>query len=1217
MGDLPATIMAAKPIEIVSQDDVCAVNFADERQLVVGYKNGDIRYWKIEDGQQQGPTIQTDSGSVQFIVVSESGQWIVSQDRNEKVTVWNAATHEKVFEFAEHEYRVSTIDISRDGTRIAAADDNAIYIFSTTSGDRLLPPLPQKHVRRVKFSPDGSRLATVGFEGAQVYSTHNGDPLLIQGSLNSSTLWSAADPLAWSHDGQQLFVTQSKGKIACFNVSKPSFSELSTHETRSLVSISIVSNGAFIACSRGSLVSFWDCMSLKQIGSVIKHAGDINYVTLSPSGGYLACRLKSEKITIHNLRDVLPPEYFWHRLPFVQVSDATLKSWIQDNPRNTEMPLSEEIMSASSPNHYLLANRALIRARLKDWALAIEDGKESLHVQPSPIGHIAIAIALLGQGDREGALSIFDLAFHDCDPRDIKFLLLLKLILLFESAHQEEAIMRLEYLATRAHNDNDDDATYLYTQVLGAMYMKKGDYGRVMPLIERAKNLAPKGKQWPPLKTISLVFGWSFDGLDIVAQQRQCESLHTEGRTAEAVVILLNILRTAAGETLGSRATVDWVSDFSKKCSVTLEHVVDEAFGSTKLDDGLTQYSDVLPISPPSVADLLIKRSRARATKCLWEDALQDANEAVKVDPSYPWGYEVKFVALHRANRYDEAVDAFKSMLHALERHPDPAIRQLNKNYTCPSKTIEAIDLIVSDVLKSCPLVVIDVTTGRLCDDSERTRIFKADPSFTELVLSMTRELDNERIRQVVAGFFGYVMFSHAWQGEEPSFQGINSVKSVKNLPATPLNEKLRNFCEETHRLGYRWAWSDTCCIDKDKSAVLNQSLTSMYKWYADSAATLVFLAGVQHPAKLRDLTDSLWMTRAWTLQELLAPKVILFYDSEWRPYLGDSGTNHKHSQEIMQELADAIKISRGTIITFSPDDLGVREKLRLASTRKVLREEDVAYSLIGIFKSDIRPHYGEGADDALGHLLEEIVARSGEDTVLAWSGKSSSYNSCLPASISVYGQTPHNCRSLEGEEMDACITELHGRLSQEVALGIYNQINLLPPTRFAARRLYLPCIVFSVSKLNIQGPSGSNEKLYRARVSGVGYVEFTTADDLPVHRAQRFVFVHPWIGHIRGPNDEVAWGSRSESDTDSDPESDYDGGSDDTPPSPSDAGVDEYTQALRMVARLRQPFSALLLLQQPHGAYKRVAAENEIIISGVGPDITSKSIRTKVLEIL
>ncbi|KAF8424987.1 hypothetical protein L210DRAFT_3332116, partial [Boletus edulis BED1] len=139
----------------------------------------------------------------------------------------------------------------------------------------------------------------------------------------------------------------------------------------------------------------------------------------------------------------------------------------------------------------------------------------------------------------------------------------------------------------------------------------------------------------------------------------------------------------------------------------------------------------------------------------------------------------------------------------------------------------------------------------------------------------------------------------------------------------------------------------------------------------------------------LGDLTDSIWMLRAWTAQELLAARVIRFYNRDWKPYLGDIRSNHKDSPEIIQELADAIGIARKTIIAFNPDDLSVREKLRLASKRNATVDEDIAYSLIGIFKSDIQPRYGEG-DAALGHLLEEIVSSSGEVTVLAWTGKSS-----------------------------------------------------------------------------------------------------------------------------------------------------------------------------------------------------------------------------------
>ncbi|KAI6030214.1 hypothetical protein EDC04DRAFT_2898602 [Pisolithus marmoratus] len=859
------------------------------------------------------------------LVVSQDGRWIVAGEYRGrgKVTVWNAATRDKVLEITDHARAVVGVDISSDCTKIASADKINVRIYSTTSGIRLLPPLPHDHVVGVKFSPDGSRLATASL-----------------GRFNQLQLFVAA-----------------RRKITCFDVSNSSCSTWSIHETHSAASIA--SNGRFIACSAGPSVSLWDCVSHKQIGSIITDTTNIRCIALSPSGGYLACGFRDGKVRVHNLRDVLSHKYFDHGLPLVQASDEALKSWTQDNPTNTEVLLSEEITSASSPRNYALANHALVRAHLKRVALAVEDAKESLQVQPSPIGYIAMAVALLGQGDRESALCAFDLAFLDCEPHDNGYLLLLKSILVFESGNQEEAMKRVEHLARRAHDDNDDEGIYLYAQarashdtdmhVHGAMHMKQGNYGCAIPLIERAKKLAPKDKQCPPLETISLIFGWSFNGLDTVAQRRLCDTLYAEGRTAEAVEILLNIIRTLDGKIQGSKATVDWNDDFSRKCATTLEHAGDEAFRSVKHDDALTQYSTVL-----TLFRLFITQSRAQAAKGLWEDALQYANDAVKVDRSYPLGYEAKHVALHGTKRYDEAIDAFESMLDVIEHSHDPEIR--------PEATA-AVDSILRRILEGHPLVVINIATGCLCDGAERIRIFKDGQTFKELVSSMTRELDYERIQRVVASFCGYVMFSHAWQGNEPLYQDVEEAKSVWNLPDTPLNEKLRNFCKEVRRLGHNWAWSVTCCIDKTTSSILNQSLTSMYKWYADSAATLVFLAGVAHPSKLGDLTRSFWMTRAWTLQELLAPKVMFFYDSEWKPYLGDTGTNHKESSDVMQELADAIKIPRGTIVTFSPDDLGVREKLRLASTRNATVKEDVAYSLIGIFKSDIRPHYGEGAD--------------------------------------------------------------------------------------------------------------------------------------------------------------------------------------------------------------------------------------------------------------
>ncbi|KAI5981889.1 hypothetical protein F5J12DRAFT_261555 [Pisolithus orientalis] len=235
------------------------------------------------------------------------------------------------------------------------------------------------------------------------------------------------------------------------------------------------------------------------------------------------------------------------------------------------------------------------------------------------------------------------------------------------------------------------------------MYMKNGDYGRAIPLIERARSLAPKDKQCPPLVTISLIFGWSFNEPDIVAQQQLCETLYSEERAAEAVEILLNIIGTSDDEILRSKSTADWITDCTKKCVTTVEHVGDNASGSAALS-----------IGPQSPAGLFIRRSKTRAANGLWEDALQDANMAVKMEPSNPLGYKTKHMALHGAKRYGEAIDAFKSMLQVIEQSNDLAIRQLRKNYISPSETIRVIDLTVRDILKNCPLVVIHVTSGCL-----------------------------------------------------------------------------------------------------------------------------------------------------------------------------------------------------------------------------------------------------------------------------------------------------------------------------------------------------------------------------------------------------------------------------------------------------------------------------------------------------------------------
>jgi hypothetical protein len=55
-----------------------------------------------------------------------------------------------------------------------------------------------------------------------------------------------------------------------------------------------------------------------------------------------------------------------------------------------------------------------------------------------------------------------------------------------------------------------------------------------------------------------------------------------------------------------------------------------------------------------------------------------------------------------------------------------------------------------------------------------------------------------------------------------------------------------------------------------------------MYKWYWDAAICYAYLSDVSaSPGSEHKLKSSRWFTRGWTLQELLAPDVVEFYDAQ------------------------------------------------------------------------------------------------------------------------------------------------------------------------------------------------------------------------------------------------------------------------------------------------------------------------------------------------
>ncbi|KAJ8585790.1 hypothetical protein M405DRAFT_715862, partial [Rhizopogon salebrosus TDB-379] len=212
-----------------------------------------------------------------------------------------------------------------------------------------------------------------------------------------------------------------------------------------------------------------------------------------------------------------------------------------------------------------------------------------------------------------------------------------------------------------------------------------------------------------------------------------------------------------------------------------------------------------------------------------------------------------------------------------------------------------------------------------------------------------------------------YAILSHRWMDEgEPTYEEMKL-----GIAAGPGYEKLKKFCKEAQDYSVEFVWSDTCCIDKSSSTELDESIRSMYRWYANSEICIVHLAQSE---TIKDIIDDEWTQRGWTLQELLAPRMIKVFNKHWMPMTGGINDKIWKQTEIIIALKTATGIPFDTICSFKPGPRKADEQMAWAARRKTTRVEDVAYSLIGIFDVSLQIAYGEGGERAFCRLIEAIM---------------------------------------------------------------------------------------------------------------------------------------------------------------------------------------------------------------------------------------------------
>ena len=271
-----------------------------------------------------------------------------------------------------------------------------------------------------------------------------------------------------------------------------------------------------------------------------------------------------------------------------------------------------------------------------------------------------------------------------------------------------------------------------------------------------------------------------------------------------------------------------------------------------------------------------------------------------------------------------------------------------------------------------------------------------------------------------------YAILSHTWEDGEVLFEDIRDTSKV-DWTTKKGCFKIKKTCEQALQDGCDFVWIDTCNIYKDSSTELSEAINSMFRWYRDAVICYAYIFDIR-AGDQRSLSECRWLTRGWTLQEMIAPDRVHFYDMNWE-YLGSrislaaqlSKSSGIHASVLLRrhhgQMGFQIPTEKGhSIMTFTGeiedtsysrktiaesecqcctsteiddvrsmlDGFSVAQKMKWASKRKTTREEDIAYCLMGLFDVNMPLLYGEGKK-AFYRLQKAILGISSDHSILAF----------------------------------------------------------------------------------------------------------------------------------------------------------------------------------------------------------------------------------------
>jgi len=260
--------------------------------------------------------------------------------------------------------------------------------------------------------------------------------------------------------------------------------------------------------------------------------------------------------------------------------------------------------------------------------------------------------------------------------------------------------------------------------------------------------------------------------------------------------------------------------------------------------------------------------------------------------------------------------------------------------------------------------------------------------------IQVLKHFNGEELREI-----RYATLSHCWCAAglagELQLKELDEFtpEAVQGLRNRPGYQKIVKSCSLAREQGLEWLWVDTCCIIRENESDLSEAVNSMYRWYRNSEICFAYLHDVKSSLPTEPNIEMFptpkgwptWFSCSWTLQELLAPRHVHFFDQDWQ-LIGDKA---KLAHELTRITGIPVNVlTNGLPHSDDPCRPSAAQIMSWAAGRKTRTREERAYALMGIFEVHMPTKYGE-SDMAFHRLQVSIIKQYNDHSIFAWSGKS------------------------------------------------------------------------------------------------------------------------------------------------------------------------------------------------------------------------------------